>query len=85
MARQPTRAGPASGERLLVAAADALHDEATIGEDTWRALASVLDEEQRLDLLLSGWYHAVCFAASAARVQLEDHGSRVDEVIRDAR
>jgi hypothetical protein len=47
--------------------------------------ASVLDEEQRLDLLLSGWYHAVCFAASAARVQLEDHGSRVDEVIRDAR
>jgi hypothetical protein len=40
----------------------------------WRALASVLDEAQRLDLLLSGWYHAVCFAASAARAQLEDHG-----------
>jgi hypothetical protein len=54
----------------LLTAVDELHDHNDIGDATWSALD--LDDEQRLDLLLlAGWYHAVAYAARAARVPLE--------------
>jgi alkylhydroperoxidase family enzyme len=62
-------------DRLLIEAADALHDSADIGEDLWCRLARLFSDEQLLDLLmLAGWYHAISFTANAARVACE-HGA----------
>jgi alkylhydroperoxidase family enzyme len=64
-------------DRLLVRAADALHDYADIGEPLWTALTGEFDDAQLLDLtMLCGWYHAISFTASAARVALEDWAPR---------
>ena len=68
-------------DRLLVEAADALHDTADLDEDLWRRLARTLRPEQVLDLLmLAGWYHAVSFTANAARVACEDWAPRFADV-----
>lgn len=62
-----------SEEAVILRAVDELHDDADISDPTWSVLASVLTIEQILDLLLlAGWYHAVSYAANAARVALED-------------
>jgi alkylhydroperoxidase family enzyme len=59
-------------DRLLIAAADSLHDTADIADDLWAALSAELDDAQLLDLLmLCGWYHAISFCARAARLPLE--------------
>jgi alkylhydroperoxidase family enzyme len=59
-------------DRLLVRAVDALHDHADIDGALWSELATELDERQLLDLtVLCGWYHAIAFTATAARVPLE--------------
>lgn len=64
-------------ERLLIAAVDRLHDHATIDDDLDARLAAAFDERQILDLLmLTGWYHAVSYAANGARVALEDGAPR---------
>jgi alkylhydroperoxidase family enzyme len=68
-------------ERLLIEAVDAVHDTADLDDDLWRRLAEVFDEAQILDLLMvCGWYHAVSFAANAARVALEDGAPRFADV-----
>ncbi|MFD0536526.1 carboxymuconolactone decarboxylase family protein [Actinomadura luteofluorescens] len=47
-------------ERLLLSAADELHDSARISHRTWTALAEHYDEEQLLELLvLAGWYRTI--------------------------
>ncbi len=54
-------------DRLLIQAADALHDTAGIGEHLWSRLARVFSDEQLLDLMmLAGWYHAISFTANGA-------------------
>ena len=59
-------------DRLLVAAADELHDTAQIGNELWARLAKVFDDAQLLDIMmLCGWYHAISFTANGARVALE--------------
>jgi alkylhydroperoxidase family enzyme len=59
-------------ERLLIRAVDALHDNADISDELWRELSATLSDANLLDLLLlTGWYHAISFAARAARVPLE--------------
>ena len=64
-------------DRLLIEAADTLHDHADIGEDLWHQLARVFSQEQLLDLLmLAGWYHAISFTANGARVACEDGAPR---------
>jgi alkylhydroperoxidase family enzyme len=64
-------------DRLLIEAADALHDAADIGDDLWLRLAALFSDEQLLDLLmLAGWYHAICFTANGARVAREDWAPR---------
>ncbi len=64
-------------ERLLILAVDALHEHSDIDDALWTRLASVFDELPLLDLLLlCGWYHAVSFAARAARVPLEPGAPR---------
>jgi alkylhydroperoxidase family enzyme len=64
-------------DRLLIEAADALHDTADIDDGLWHRLTRVFSEEQLLDLLmLAGWYHAISFVANAARVACEDGAPR---------
>lgn len=72
----------AGRERVLVRVADALHDAADVGDDLWTAARGVLDETQLLDLLLlCGWYHAISFAARAARLDLEPGAPRFGDVV----
>ncbi|GID97384.1 carboxymuconolactone decarboxylase family protein [Amorphoplanes digitatis] len=70
-------------ERVLIRVADALHDTSDVGDELWRAARDVLDEPQLLDLLLlCGWYHAISFAARAARVAPEPGAPRFAEFLR---
>jgi alkylhydroperoxidase family enzyme len=68
-------------ERLLLRAVDALHDSGDIDDTLWAGLAAVFAEPQLLDLvLLCGWYHAVSFAARAARLPCEPGAPRFADV-----
>jgi alkylhydroperoxidase family enzyme len=70
-----------SRDRLLVRAADALHDEADLDDALWDDLAAQLSEAELLDLLLlCGWYHAISYAARATRVDLEPGAPRFADV-----
>lgn len=64
-------------DRQLLRLADALHDGADVDDHLHRELAVTFSAEQLLDAyLLCGWYHAISFAANAARVPLEDGAPR---------
>ncbi len=64
-------------ERLLILAADALHERATIDDALWGRLAAAFNEPELLDLLLlCGWYHAISYAANAAGIALEEWAPR---------
>jgi alkylhydroperoxidase family enzyme len=70
-----------SRDRLLIEAADALHDTADIGDDLWGRLTAEFTGSQVLDLLLlAGWYHAISYAANGARVDLEHGAPRFADV-----
>jgi hypothetical protein len=59
-------------DRLLIRAADALHDHATINDTLHDQLVAVFTEPELLDIyMLCGWYHAISYAANAAGVDLE--------------
>jgi len=59
-------------ERLLIEAADALHDTSDINDALWTRLAGTFNDAQLIDLLLlCGWYHAISFIARATRLPLE--------------
>ncbi|MEU4214866.1 carboxymuconolactone decarboxylase family protein [Actinoplanes sp. NPDC026623] len=67
----------AARERVLIRVADALHDSSDIDDELWEAARGELGEPQLLDLfLLCGWYHAISFAARAARVEAEPGAPR---------
>ena len=69
-------------EQLLILAVDALHERSDIDDALWTRLVSVFDELQLLDLLLlCGWYHAVSFAARAARVPHEPGAPRFTDFL----
>jgi alkylhydroperoxidase family enzyme len=64
-------------EKLLLRTADALHDEAGIGDDLWQELAAHYSSEQLLEIVtLVGFYHAISFMVNAARVELEAFAPR---------
>jgi alkylhydroperoxidase family enzyme len=68
-------------DRLLIEAADALHEAADIGDELWHRLAGLFSREQLLDLLmLAGWYHAISFTANGARVEREEGAPRFTDV-----
>lgn len=68
-------------DRLVIAAADALHDGADIDDPLWSRLTELFTEQELLDLcMLAGWYHAISFTANAARVPLEPDAPRFDDV-----
>lgn len=62
----------APGDELLVRAADELHADSVIGDDTWAALAEVYDEQQLIEVcMVVGQYHLVGFTLNSLRVQRE--------------
>jgi alkylhydroperoxidase family enzyme len=64
-------------DRVLIEATDALHDGADIDDHLWTRLRAHLSDEQALDLfMLAGWYHAISYAANAARVDTEPGARR---------
>lgn len=70
------------GEQALLTFVDALHDTADVDDDTWAAATVCFDDVQLLDAcLLAGWYHAISFAANAARVPLEAGAPRFADVV----
>jgi alkylhydroperoxidase family enzyme len=82
-----THGSPADGcwsepsERALLALVDQLHAGADVDDATWATAAAHFDAAQLLDAcLLAGWYHAISFAANAARVPLEDGAPRFADV-----
>jgi alkylhydroperoxidase family enzyme len=72
-------------DALLLRAVDDLHDTATIDDEVWPGLAAEFTDAQLLDLfLLAGWYHAISFAANAARTEPEDGAPRLADVLVDS-
>ena len=68
-------------ERLLIEAVDALHDHAVVPDALWERLTEEFTEPELLDLtMLTGWYHAISFTASSARVELEPGAPRFVDV-----
>ena len=67
-------------DRLLIRMVDSLHDRSKVDDGLWHELSRCFDEAQLLDMLfLCGWYHAISFAANAARVGLEDDAPRFSD------
>jgi alkylhydroperoxidase family enzyme len=70
-----------AAERARLSLVDALHDTSHVDDDTWASAGRFLDTAQLLDVcLLAGWYHAISYAANAARVPLEAGAPRFAEV-----
>ena len=68
-------------DRVLIELADSVHDTADVDDDLWARLAQHLDQRQLLDaLLLCGWYHAISYVATAARVAVEAGAPRFADV-----
>jgi 4-carboxymuconolactone decarboxylase len=69
--------GPDAGwdeaDRVLLTAADELHDDACISDATWAALARRYDTQQLIEVpMLVGHYHMVAFALNSLGVQREE-------------
>jgi len=63
--------------RVLVTAADELHDEATVSAQTWRRLQATYDDAQLLELLLlAGWYRTLSTVITSVALPLETWGAR---------
>mgnify|MGYP003527377857 CR=1 FL=1 len=59
-------------ERLLIRAADELHDTDDLSDRLWAELRAEFSDRELLDLvLLCGWYRAICYVARAARLAPE--------------
>jgi alkylhydroperoxidase family enzyme len=66
----------------LLCAVDSLHDTNDFSDELWRELRAHFDESQILDLImLTGWYHAISFAARALRVDLESGAPRFTDAV----
>jgi 4-carboxymuconolactone decarboxylase len=59
-------------EAVLLRAADELHGDACISDETWASLAARYDQPQLIEIpMLVGHYHLVAFALNSLGVQLE--------------
>jgi alkylhydroperoxidase family enzyme len=65
------------GEKVLVAAVDALHHRATLSDTEFKALAAHYDNDQILEIiLLCGCYRTVSYLANALALPLETSAAR---------
>ncbi len=61
----------------LVAAADALHEHATIPDRLWNELAARLQSSQLLELVIvAGWYRLIAYVINATGIELESWAAR---------
>ena len=68
-------------DRVLTEAVDSLHDTSKIIDSLWERLAAVFADDELLDLLmLTGWYHAISFAANGVELDLELGAPRFADV-----
>jgi alkylhydroperoxidase family enzyme len=64
-------------EQALIAAVDALHDRATLGEAEFAALAAHYDDAQIFEIiLLCGFYRTVSYLANGLTLPLEEKAAR---------
>ncbi|MGH9210831.1 MAG: carboxymuconolactone decarboxylase family protein [Acidimicrobiales bacterium] len=72
----PQDAGWSGTDATLLRAADELHQQARIGDDTWAELAGRYRPAQLVEIcMLVGQYHLVAFTLNSLGVQLEpEHG-----------
>jgi len=69
----PPAEGWSTSDRVLLTAADELHADACITDDTWAALAERYDERQLIEVpMLVGHYHMVAFALNSLGVEREE-------------
>lgn len=69
--------GPDAGweglDRAVLRAADELHAEQRVGDETWAELAAELDEAQLIELVMVvGQYHLVAMTLNSAGVELDE-------------
>jgi 4-carboxymuconolactone decarboxylase len=65
--------GWSAADALLVRAADELHADACLSDDTWAALAARYDEPQLVEVpMVVGHYTMLAFALNSLGVQVED-------------
>ena|ERR1700674_2417832 len=68
----PDASGWDDRDATLIRAADELHDDSCLSDNTWRVLAARYDERQLIEvLMLVGHYHMVAFALNTLGVQRE--------------
>jgi alkylhydroperoxidase family enzyme len=70
VASGPEAEGWGDGDRLLLRAADELHDTSTLSQAVWDELAARYDDAQLIEIpLLVGHYHATAYVANALDVE----------------
>jgi alkylhydroperoxidase family enzyme len=66
-----------AAEQAMIAAVDALHQRATLGDGEYKALAAHYNEDQILEImLLCGFYRTVSYLANALALPLEEKAAR---------
>jgi len=66
-----------AAEQAMIAAVDALHRRATLGDAEYKALSAHFDEDQILEvILLCGFYRTVSYLANGLALPLEEKAAR---------
>ncbi len=69
----PDADGWSPHEAALLRAADELHDDSRISDDTWRTLAETYDSQQLIEAtMVVGHYHMLAFALNSFGVDLDE-------------
>jgi alkylhydroperoxidase family enzyme len=64
-------------DRVTLRFVDGLRADGQVSDATWTAMRARFSNETLIELLvLTGWYHAISYLASGARVELEDWAHR---------
>jgi alkylhydroperoxidase family enzyme len=67
----------ADEDRTTLTFVDELHDHGRVSDATWAAMRVRFSDATLIELLvLAGWYHAIAYLASSARVELESFAHR---------
>jgi 4-carboxymuconolactone decarboxylase len=84
VAEGPDAGGWPEADSVLLRAADELHDEQTLSDPTYAALAARYDAPGLLDLVFTvGQYHLVSMALNAFRVERDDGVTGVPVPVRE--
>ena len=66
-----------AAEQAMIAAVDALHERATLGDAEFRALSAHYDDAKIFEImLLCGFYRTVSYLANGLALPLEENGAR---------